>query len=125
MQQAGQLLLNMIQEPIILTRDGGAEVFRSKKEAERYAEPIDIQNGEYIAYDAAGKLLDLNISADGLQGALALPDDSEDRSIELADELREFLLNIAAVRQVPYNPIALGDCSLEKLVQLSLPYYSK
>ena len=72
-------LMNVIQEPIILDGDGGADVFRTKDEAENYTEPIDIENGEYVAYDASGRLLDLSVSPDGHRGQLTLPDSPEKR----------------------------------------------
>ena len=115
----------MIQEPIILGGDGGAEVFRTTEEAERYTEPVDIENGEYAAYDAAGRLLDLSVSADGLRGHLTLPDPPEDRSAELAEALRTMLGHVAEARRVPFNRHRLREYSLERLVQISKNYYSK
>jgi hypothetical protein len=115
----------MIQEPIILGGDGGAEVFQTKEEAERYTEPVDIENGEYVAYDAAGRLLDLGISADGLRGQLMLPDPPEDRSAELAEVLRTMLGHIAEARRVPFNRHRLREYPLERLVEISRNYYSR
>ncbi len=115
----------MIQEPIILDGDGGAEVFRTKEEAERYTEPVDIENGVYVAYDAAGRLLHLGVSADGFRGHLSLPDPPEDRGVELAEALRTMLGHIAEVRRVPFNRYRLHEHPLERLVEISKNYYSR
>jgi catechol 2,3-dioxygenase-like lactoylglutathione lyase family enzyme len=122
---SGEQSVNVIQEPIILDGDGGADVFRTKEEAERYTEPIDIENGEYVAYDAAGRLLDLSVSPDGFRGQLTLPHSPEDRSAELAEALRTMLRNIAAVRCVPFDSARLNDYSLEQLVRISMNYYTR
>lgn len=115
----------MVQEPIILNGDGGADVFRTKEEAERYTEPVDIENGEYVAYDAAGRLLHLSASPDGFRGQLVLPDPPEDRSEELAEVLRTMLGHIAAVRRVPFNSSRLRDYPLDRLVRISMNYYTR
>lgn len=117
--------MDVIQEPVILDGDGGADVFRTKEEAERFTEPIDIENGEYVAYDAAGRLLHLTVSPDGFRGQLMLPSSPEDRSSELAQALRTKLQNIAAVRRVPFNPARLNDYSLDQLVRISMNYYTR
>ncbi|MBE9160316.1 hypothetical protein IQ265_26365 [Nodosilinea sp. LEGE 06152] len=117
--------MSIIREPIILDGDGGADVFRTKEEAERFTEPIDIKNGDYIAYDAAGRLLHLSISPDGFRGQLVLPDSPENRSTELAEALRTKLRHIAAVRDVPFNSTRLDDYSLDQLVQISMNYYTR
>ena len=115
----------MIQEPIILDGDGGADVFRTKEEAECYTEPIDIENSVYTAYDAAGRLLNLGVSADGLRGRLTLPATPEDRSRELAEALRTMLAHIAEARRVPFNRHRLYEYPLERLVQISKSYYTR
>lgn len=115
----------MIQEPIILGGDGGAQVFRTKEEAERYTEPVDIEHGEYVAYDAAGRLLHLGVSADGFRGHLTLPNPPEDRSEELAEALRTMLGYIAEARPVPFNRYRLDEYPLERLIEISRNYYSR
>lgn len=116
----------MIQEPIILTGDGGADVFRTKEEAERYAEPIDIQNGEYVAaYDANGQLLRLESHPSGYRGMITLSDPPENRSEELAQVLRIMLGSIAAARNVPFDPSRLHEQPLEQLVDFSKNYYTR
>ena len=115
----------MIREPIILDGDGGADVFRTKEGAERYAEPVDIENGEYVAYDAAGRRLHLAVSADGLRGRLTLPDPPEDRRAELAEALRTMLGHIAEVRPVPFDTSRLREYPLDRLVEISQGYYTQ
>lgn len=45
--------------PIVLDQRGDMSIFRSVEDAARYLEPVDVRNGEYIAYDSAGFLLSL------------------------------------------------------------------
>lgn len=35
--------------------------FRSVDDAERYLEPVDVRSGEYVAYDASGRRLGLEV----------------------------------------------------------------
>ena len=48
-----------MKSPIIIDDHGDITFFDSVKEAEQYLEAIDVQNGEYVAYDSAGCLLHL------------------------------------------------------------------
>jgi hypothetical protein len=48
-----------MRPPIVLDDHGDISLFLSVEAAARYIEPIDIRNGEYIAYDSAGFLLEL------------------------------------------------------------------
>lgn len=45
--------------PIIVIDGGDVGIFKTKEEAEMFLEPIDVENGEFIAYDSEGRLLDL------------------------------------------------------------------
>lgn len=47
--------------PIILDNDGDLLFFDSIAAAEQYIEPIDIQNSEYVGYDARGHRLDIRV----------------------------------------------------------------
>lgn len=119
------VLMDMIKEPIILAGDGGADIFRTTEEAERYTEPVDIENGEYVAYDAAGRLLNLQVSPDGLRGQLSLPHAPEDHSEKLAEVLRTKLRHIAEVRRVPFNSSRLTEYPLDRLIRISMNYYTR
>jgi len=48
-----------MRPPIVLDEHGDISLFPSVDAAARYLEPIDVRNGEYIAYDSAGFLLKL------------------------------------------------------------------
>lgn len=48
-----------ISPPIIVDEQGTATIFEFVEDAERYLEPIDVRNGEYVAYDSEGRLLRL------------------------------------------------------------------
>ena len=48
-----------MRSPIILDEHGDISFFPSVEAAARYLDPIDVRNGEYIAYDSSGFLLKL------------------------------------------------------------------
>jgi len=50
-----------MKAPILIDESGDITIFDSIEDAERYMEPIDVRNGEYIARDAEGVLLDVRI----------------------------------------------------------------
>ncbi len=115
----------LIQEPIILDGDGGADVFRTREEAERYVEPEDIRNGVYKAYDALGRVLAIEVAPDGSAGSLTMKNPWELRAAELEDVLRLMLRNVAAARSVPFDVDRLDDYSLDRLVEFSVNYYTR
>lgn len=48
--------------PLIFDENGDVSVYRSIRDVERNIEVIDVENGEYTAYDATGRLLLLDVS---------------------------------------------------------------
>lgn len=52
-------LLTMKPPIIVLNLDEGGTpmFFKSREDAERYIEPVDVNNGEYAAYDGEGRQL--------------------------------------------------------------------
>lgn len=51
----------MMEPPIIVDNHGDILFFASVEKAEKYLEPIDVENDEYVAYDSVGHLLNLTI----------------------------------------------------------------
>jgi hypothetical protein len=43
--------------PVIANEHGDVSFFRSLEDAERYLEPIDVAQGEYVMYDGSGRRL--------------------------------------------------------------------
>lgn len=58
--------------PIIAICDGWLEVFKSKEYAERYIEPIDVENDEWEAFDADGCRLTLTVEKQSTHGFWSL-----------------------------------------------------
>ena len=48
--------------PLIFDENGDISLYWSVQDAQRGIEVIDVKNGEYVAYDAAGRLLSLDTS---------------------------------------------------------------
>lgn len=46
-----------MKAPIHLNENGDVTTFDSIEEAEAYMEPVDVEHGEYVVSDAAGKQL--------------------------------------------------------------------
>ena len=53
-----------MRPPIIVDNFGDVMFFESAHTAERYLEAIDVEHGEYVAYDSEGRLLQLTTSKD-------------------------------------------------------------
>jgi hypothetical protein len=51
----------MIKEPIIINAHGAVSIFRRLNNAEGYLEAIDVENNEYVGFDAEDRILDLLI----------------------------------------------------------------
>ena len=49
--------------PIIVDDHGDISLFQSAEDACAYLEPVDVKNNEYVAYDAAGMVLELRVGA--------------------------------------------------------------
>ena len=56
-------MINASTAPLIVLADDGLHVFRSAAAAALYLEPIDVRDGEYTAYDIAGRPVALGIHA--------------------------------------------------------------
>jgi hypothetical protein len=77
--------------PIFVNDHGDVSAFRSVRFAESWMEPIDIENREYTAYDASGRLLALAADRRRVQISLAEqePTHSEELAASLYTVLRE------------------------------------
>lgn len=58
--------------PIIVNEHGDVSIYRSVEQAERALEAIDVQNGEYVAYDAQGRPLVLSVVVEEKAGPFGL-----------------------------------------------------
>jgi hypothetical protein len=84
---AGQQMI----APIIIYNFGDVLIFETVEKAERYIEPIDIDNNEYIAYDSEGRLLRLIVRSRNrvhIEATEAEPNH--------ADEVRKILIDFLA-----------------------------
>jgi hypothetical protein len=76
--------------PIIVYNKGDVLLFMSASDAERYLEPIDVLNSEYVAYDSEGKLLEIVIQHGVV--ALTVPIEIRYRRCELREIVCENLV---------------------------------
>lgn len=53
----------MVQPPIILYNWGDVEVFASVEQLEDYLEPVDVKNGEYLAFDSEARILEVLVES--------------------------------------------------------------
>ena len=61
-----------MKPPIIINENGSLSFFKSVADAERYLEPIDVRNQEYVAYDSDGCRLELRVEEEVVAGLLGL-----------------------------------------------------
>lgn len=59
-----------MKPPIIIDENGALTFFKSLTDAERYLEPIDVRNQEYIAYDSEGRRLELRVEEEEVGAGL-------------------------------------------------------
>lgn len=87
------------QPPIYVADREGVDiaVFPTVKDAERYIEPIDAVNQEYVVYDVRGRIL--AVSVDGSHTILAAS--SEEMFLEeLVARINDYLLGLGEVDKV-------------------------
>jgi hypothetical protein len=107
-----------MKPPIIVNNFGDILVFDSVQEAERYLEPVDVANGEYVAYDSAGTFLELTVTEINrtvIQPAELTPS----HEVELEQALRRFFTNVGI------SPEWLSTATLPDLIGRSLDYKTK
>ena len=99
-----------MRPPIVLDEHGDISFFPSVEAAARYVEPIDVRNGEYIAYDSSGFLLKLVPTEPVVSIFGYLSDRPHQDQLELV--LRSF------VEQASGGPVPVEVTSLEGLLAL-------
>ena len=104
-----------MRPPILLYADGSFDFFKSVAEAERYAEPIDVQNHEYVAYDSDGRRLELRVETEVVAGLFGLgkinrervcivpAEDTATHAEELKNLLRAFLQKLGTPPDSPHS----------------------
>jgi hypothetical protein len=106
-----------INPPIIVDEQGTAMIFESTEDAERYLEPIDVRNNEYVAYDSEGRLLRL------IPTTPHITIESAELEPRHSNEVRELLENLLAYTGVAVD--TLRRESLQNLVLKSLEYKTR
>lgn len=103
-----------IKPPVIVDETGPIYIFESVEYAERYLEPIDVEDNRYVAFDSEGRLLRLlpthpRIS---IEAAEEVPNHGE----VVRELLIQFLKNCGSV-----DP-NLSSLSLQELAKRSLAF---
>jgi hypothetical protein len=102
--------------PIIVDNKGDVLIFDSVRQAERYLEPVDVRGGEYVVYDAQGRVLEPEIYRHLLAERVQLQTESE--SDEGKEQLRETLIRfLSKVGQ--YQESTIQSNSVEELIRLA------
>lgn len=111
-----------MRPPILLYAEGSFDFFKSVEEAERYAEPIDVQNHEYVAYDSEGRRLELRVEEEAVSLWLGLEKTFRERvrivpaedTATHADELKSLLQDFLSKLGGP--PDSLHSATLQDLI---------
>lgn len=113
--------------PIIIDEHGDLEFFRSAADAERYLEPIDVENEEYAAYDSVGRRLTLTVERKqynflgglwrGTRKAVVVLDEGE---VDATEELSQILADY--LRKASGNTRSLKGAPLGTLVEQALQH---
>ncbi len=76
--------------PLIFNEHGDVSLYWSPSEAQASIEAIDVKNNEYIAYDATGRRLVIDVKGSRVRG-VRLADDRTVHLGELASTLRRYV----------------------------------
>lgn len=104
-----------IKPPIIVDERGDTKVYKSIEDAEMDLEVIDVQNGEYVAYDSEGRLLTV-IPISPYRVAIASTEQEPNHIDELHAILFRFLLHLG------FSADWLKRASLQDLVVQASKY---
>jgi hypothetical protein len=112
----------ILRPPILLYADGSFDFFKSVEEAEHYAEPIDVQNHEYVAYDSEGRRLELRVEEEVVAGLFGLGEIKRERvrivqaenTATHAEELKNLLSASLQTSGTPPDP--LHPATLQELI---------
>lgn len=115
----------MVKSPLVVNENGNLMFFASVQDAERYLEPVDVRNGEYVAYDADGRRLDLSVESERVPALFGMTHDDVERvrvraagdAAPRPGELRAALL--AFLRATGRAPAGTEGLSLHALVALA------
>jgi hypothetical protein len=76
-----------MKPPIIVDEHGDLTFYASAREAEAALEPVDVENGEYTAYDSEGRILNLQINKKTVPAFFGLFKQTVERvSVESAED---------------------------------------
>jgi len=108
-----------MKPPIILYGDGWPGFFRSIEDAERYVEPIDVRNQEYVAYDSEGRRLELRVEEEVVTGWLGLRKTIRERvRIAQAEEVPTYAEELKSILRVSVQKLGVSLESLHSLQDL-------
>jgi len=102
----------IVNESRDINRSGDIMFFRSEAAASRYLEAIDVENNEYVAFDAVGRLLNLRTI-----GSHVIIEEAE--SFPNHDKLLRALL-IEFFERAGSNQGPFDTLSLSELVEIGL-----
>ncbi|MGD9630853.1 MAG: hypothetical protein AB7V18_16570 [Pyrinomonadaceae bacterium] len=96
--------------PLVISENGSLEFYCTLDYAQIDIEPIDVRNGEYVIYDASGRLLEPKIEVERGIEVVRLVPTSEVREIELIETLISFFGGLdhdeAVLRTMTSNQLA-------------------
>lgn len=108
-----------MKSPIILYGDGSLDFFKSVADAERYAEPIDVRNQEYVAYDSEGRRLELRVEEEVVTGWLRLGKTTKERvRIAQAEEVPTHAEELKHILRASLQKLGISLESLHSLEDL-------
>ena len=120
----------MIKAPIVVDNFGDLLIFSSIADAQRYLEPIDVRDKEYLAYDSEGRLLKLDVAieksdlrkiptlADGGEQIVLRPAEAEPlHAAELQGKLIQYFAQVGEAGEW------LRSATLDELIQKGVENY--
>ncbi|MFN3569620.1 MAG: hypothetical protein ACK4VX_05060 [Polaromonas sp.] len=84
--------------PIVIDENGDLSFFTSKELAQKWLEPVDVEAGEYVGYDAEGRLLSIT-AVDEHSVRIGLQETAPTHALVLKEKLLAFAQKIPAAAQ--------------------------
>jgi len=111
----------MIEIPVFLYEPNNLYIFDSVEGAKRFAEPIDVINNEYKAYDAKGRLLRMTVQNHDKKQMIVLEplEEVPTHQTELFNALKQFLASCRVDSEW------LAQATLQGLIAKGLEYKTK
>ena len=113
-----------IRPPIVVDEHGDLCIFETVEAAERYLEPIDVRNEEFICYDSEARLLLCDVDESyWVERVVIRPVEPQQKcEEELMGKLRSFLYSFIKIGRLVESERWVSRAPLPALIDMAIPF---